>query len=575
MRNIAIAVREESFYAFLTRKKTNRRYLLLALCSTIILFILFKIAYPFPDFISDSYDYIESAAFHLDVNLWPVGYAKFLWLIHKINHSDTFLVGVQYFILQAALAYLFFIVLWLFRPSRISSNVLFVFLLLNPLSLYLSNSVLSDAIFSALTIIWLVQLILQFIRPRAVPIFLMAIVIALAFTIRYTAIYYPVITGLPLLLSRHKTWMKIAGTVAPVALMVPFVLFTEAKTKAITGTAEFSVFGGWQLANNAIYMYDHIQVNPNDLPVSTRSLDSMVRQYFKSVPPGYIDLDHFPGTFFIKHPDAPLKQYMIRHYRKEMDSSDFLSWGKVSPIYNAYGSYLIRHYPFSFARYYLLLNTKNYFTPYLEKFGSYNVMKDSVWSLAQYWFRYKTPAVRSVSKEFQGSLFFFYPSIFMVLNLYFGGCLIWLLFSGKIRRLDPIFHKTLYLITGFILVNFIFSIFATPVVLRYQIIPMLFLFIFSVLLFEITGLNEPGEVQQGQKKISSKKVKILEGTWLTFGVLVPIGLLGASFCMVILIIEIIIKILTFSLLAMFALSSLVYGYILRKYNHWLFHSKLT
>jgi hypothetical protein len=280
---------------------------------------------------------------------------------------------------------------------------------------------------------------------------------------------------------------RIAWMIAPALLFLPFIWFTQIRTKAVTGTPEFSVFGGWQIANNALYMYGHIQVDPSKLPPETREIDHMVRQYYHYFPPSYFDFDDFPGTFFIKHGDAPLKVYMRRHYP---NLSGFRAWGMVAPVYNKYGTWLITHYPFSFAQYYLFMNAKRYFNPFLEKFDVYNLLEDSVWTPAQEWFRLPSPRVRSVSKVFQGYLFFVYPSIFLLLNLYFAGCLVWLWLTGKFRRLDPLFQTALWLITGLWIINFGFSIFATPVVLRYQAVPMVLLFTFSLLLLEFTDFKK-------------------------------------------------------------------------------------
>ena len=480
----------DSLLVFIRRDATNRRYLYWALAAAILQLIVFKLAYPFPDFISDSYDYIESALFHRSVNLWPIGYAKFLWGVHAIHPSDTLLVAVQYFILEGALAYLFFFIRWLFKPSLVSERILFVFLLVNPAALYISNAVLSDALFSALSIVWLVLLMQQLYRPTLRGVIAVAVIVGACFTIRYTAAYYPIVTALALLLSRHKVWVKLGGTLAPFVLIVPFVLFTESATKAITGTSEFSVFGGWQLANNAMYMYGHIRVDPRDLPPGTQAFDSLVKAYYKAAPPGFFTFDDFPGTFFIKHQHAPLKEYMRRHYSKELNEDEFKGWGMVSPIYNKYGVWLMKHYPVSFARYYLWLNVKNYFDPYLEKFNIYNLGEDSVGSLVQYWFHWDSPAVRSISKDFPATFFFFYVPLFLLLNLYFAGCLVWQLVTGRFRRLDPGFQTALLFMTGFLIVNFGFSVLATPIVLRYQLVPMMMLFAFSVLLLELTDQKE-------------------------------------------------------------------------------------
>lgn len=479
------------FLPVLFREKTNRIYLWIALAGITVQFVVFKMLYPFPDFISDSYSYIATAALHMDVNLWPVGYSKFLGLFHLLTHSDTALVCCQYLMLEAALLYFFFTVVFLYQPARTTCNILFAFLIFNPIFLYLSNCILSDALFTALTLLWFSQMLRMIHRPRRVHFFTLAILIGLLFTIRYTAIYYPFISAVAFALSRQRVWVKLAGSLAPLLFIIPFVLFTEQKTKAITGTAEFSVFGGWQLANNALYMYGHINVESSKLPAATRPLDRMVKQYFKKVNPQDEDFAAMPGTYFIKVSYAPLKQYMFRRYSFNDEPGQFRAWGMVSPVYHAYGIYLITHYPLSFIRHYLLHNTKNYFIPHLEKFGSYNLMQNTVPAIVQDWFDYITPDVRVVSQTAQGKLFYVYPSIFMVLNIYFAGSMIWLLFSGRFRTLDLPFKKALLLVGSFLLLNFGFSVLPTPVVLRYQVVPMTLLFAISLLLFELE--NKPKE----------------------------------------------------------------------------------
>jgi hypothetical protein len=289
------------------------------------------------------------------------------------------------------------------------------------------------------------------------------------------------------MLSKHSKAVKFAGLFLPALLIIPFIIYTQNKTKAITGTREFSVFGGWQLANNAMYMYDHIEVDNKKIPDDTKELDLLVKKYFKTVKPTDQDFAELPGTYFIKVPSAPLKEYMYSHYTFDDPVSQFRAWGRVSPIYNKYGSYLIKKYPISFAKYYLWLNVKNYFLPHLEKFGSYNVGEDSVSFQAYYWFHYKTPAVNSISKIFQGKLFISYLPVFSLLNIYFACYFSCLLFSGRLKRLDSYFMKSLILIAFYLAINFSFSIFATPIVLRYQVIPLTLLFTFSLLLLESSG----------------------------------------------------------------------------------------
>jgi len=473
-----------SFPGYVLRQQ--KRYLFIALPAILLQFVVLKLLYPYPDFISDSYSYISTAELQMSVNLWPVGYSWFISALHMLTSSDIALLACQYFFLEASLLLFFYTFLYFYRPARNTSNILFIFLFCNPLFLWLSNAVLSDALFNSLSIIWWVQFLWMLNRPKLYQVFILAVVLGIAFTIRYTAMYYPLVAAVAFTLSSHQLRWKIIGSLMGVVIIIPFVLFTKQKTKEVTGTPEFSVFGSWQLANNALYMYDHIEVDSTKIPPESRELDRLVRSYFKAVPPQYRELDPFPGTFFIKTPDAPLKVYMMSRYNLVSPEQQFKVWGMVSPIYNSYGTWLIRHYPLAFARYYLWLNTKNYFLPHLEKYGNYNSGSDGIGNAAQYWFHYETNIVRSASKKLPGIIFFAYPPVFMILNFYFYGAVIWLLITGRWRNLHPLFVKTLLLLVSYLVVNFAFSIFATPVVLRYQVLPFILLFSYSLLLLEFT-----------------------------------------------------------------------------------------
>ncbi|GAA3945911.1 hypothetical protein GCM10022209_47450 [Chitinophaga oryziterrae] len=232
-------------------------------------------------------------------------------------------------------------------------------------------------------------------------------------------------------------------------------------------------------------MYGHIDVDSTKIPEGTLELDRATKKYFHEKPPTEEDLEELPGTFFMKMPDAILKPYMISRYSFENARGQFKAWGQVSPIYNKYGRYLIKEHPFAFARYYLWLNTKNYFSPHLEKFGNYNLEMKTVWEAVVIWFNLKTDVVyRLPVTRYQGLIFIFYKPFWAMLNFYFLLCILNLLFTGKYKRFSRFFKISVLLVTAFLLLNFGFSVFATPVVLRYQIIPMILLFSFSLYLSE-------------------------------------------------------------------------------------------
>jgi len=478
-----------SLVAFILRRPANKRYLLIALAGMVVQFIIFKFLYPYPDFISDSYSYIDTNLHHMKVNLWPIGYSKFIAAVHWFTASHVFLVGLQYVISTLALLYFFYSVLYLYGLSKTSTLVLYIFLFFNPMFLYLANCVLSDTIFCALSLTLFTQYLWMYRRPSIYNLVVQALLIGVAFTIRYTAIYYPLVSIVAILVSGYKLPVKLTGMAAPWLLILPFIHYTQERTKEVTGTAEFSVFGGWQIANNALYMYDHIDVDSTQLPEGTLELDRLARYYFSVVPPEKRVLADIQGTFFIKVPNAILKPYMAMDYAKHGAPHDarssFRAWGMVSPVYKAYGTYLIKHHPFAFMRYYMWLNTKNYFIPYPEKFGSYNIGMRQVWEPARIWFNLKSNDITLVpSIEFQGYLFLLYPMFFMVLNIYFAFVLGYFLFSGNLKHNPRRLNMAIIAATAFLVINFGFSVFATPVVLRYQVVPMILLLYFSLLLTE-------------------------------------------------------------------------------------------
>src|ERR1700743_3485622 len=97
-----------SYWSFITKDKNNRRRLLIILACALIEFFLFKLLYPFPSFFSDSYSYIFAAAYHLDVNVWPIGYSKFLEYFPWLTRNHLSLVIFQYgFLLFSSVVFFF------------------------------------------------------------------------------------------------------------------------------------------------------------------------------------------------------------------------------------------------------------------------------------------------------------------------------------------------------------------------------------------------------------------------------------------------------------------------------------
>jgi hypothetical protein len=504
---------QTSFVHFILGERRNRQLLGIALVATILQFIIFKFFYPFADFFSDSYSYIYAASANLDIGIWPIGYSKFLMAFHSISQTDTSVVTFQYFFLESSCLYFFFTILFFYNPGRTTRNILFVFLFFNPLFLYISNYINSDPLFAALSLFWVVQLLWIINRPKLSQLFTQAILLFLCFTIRNNAYYYPFITLIAFILSRQLVWRKVVGSLMGVALIVPFILAEQSAAYKITGTRQFSLFTGWQLANNALYMYGHIDVDSNKLPSQeSRNLDQFSRKFYSKMPPDFSEyLSAYVANFFIRQPQSPLKQYFNKYYQSQDEDALIADWGKASVVFNEYGTWLIKHHPVEFARYFMLLNAKNYFMPPLEKLEVYNLGQDDVSVIAQDWFGYKTSSVSAVSKTLQGRILFFFPYLFFFLNVLFAGSLIWWFYRRRSVSLGLEFNYTMILSVSLLLANTAFCIFATIIVLRYQFFPMIITLTFPLLLIELLDKKHPAPNRNilPNPEIDSLKIKLL------------------------------------------------------------------
>lgn len=484
----------QSFRVRLLKERSSQKYVFIALPLLILEITLFKFLYPYADFFSDSYSYIYAAMQDLKVNLWPIGYSKFILWFHYLSHSDTSLVVFQYLLIQGATLYFLLTVYYYWKPGELVQRILFYVLMLNPLILYISNYISSDGIFLALSLVWVTQLIQILYRPNVVLLLFHSVIIFAAFTIRYNAMYYPLITFLVYVITKWKVSYKIIGIVLPLILMGLFISYTGRETKKVTGYWQFSVFGGWQIANNAMYMLPHIWVE-NSPPPACQEFHDQVMGFIKNSRPELKAIGPLDGAFYLREPHAPLKTYLAKINGDRVDSSGgIVSWGSVSPIYSSYGMFLAKSYPFSFARYFLLPNTYAYFVPPLEKLEVYNLESYSIFPIAAYWFEYPHVQIRAISLHAQKGILFIFPGLFGALDLF----LLWMVIrwykDQRLRRQSPELGKIVIVMVALLLCNAGFSILASPIVLRYQVFPMVLLLTFSALLAEKMDWGDNHEI---------------------------------------------------------------------------------
>lgn len=474
-----------SFEAFVFRK--HRTIIWLGTIYLLIQFIIFKSLYPFASFIPDSYGYLEAAETNAGIHVWPIGYSKFLQFLHAFTTSDTALVFVQYILLEAAALYLTFTLLYIMNSGKLVAYTLLLFFVVNPLLLWISNYVSSDALFTILSLVWIVQLLWILHRPRQYHIWLQALVLILAFTVRYNALYYPFIAIAVTLAARISFVLKAKNIGISILLIVAFIWYNCDKYKEMTGEREFSAFSGWQIASNALFMYSRLQNDDNPPPqfnvlhqITLKHIDSLRR--LRNRP------DSLLGVYYLWNKKAPLQQYMENKWGQGINSAkNFKEWASMCKFYTAYGTYLIQKHPLSYAKYYLWPNVINYYIPPIEILDHYNIEGDHVRPLAQSWFKYPDNQVRGFTKEIK--ILRWHPILVTLANCIFLYSAIMLIAFGKLKQANYSFKTTFFLIIGVWLSNFSFSILASPIVLRYQLFSMMLFFSYGIILLEYIVKN--------------------------------------------------------------------------------------
>lgn len=473
--------------------KTNRQYFFLLVPAMLLSWILFKWAYPFADFFVDSYTYIQAAADHDSISYRPIGYSFFLRLVHALSASDTVLVTLQYGLVQSACLCLFFFLRRHCQLATWAQGLIAAFLVLDPLIYYTCNYVSSDALFIALSLFWLTVLLQLLRRPSWSGLILQLLLLSFIFYTRYVALFYPVVAVLTFLLVRRNLFFKVTGIVASIAVIATATFYTRQLTREQTGAPIFSAFSGWQMANNALNMYPSIPPDTSGLPSpACRALARYANDYFEhggTAPPGVT-------TAYMWEKNSPLHQY-LNAYKKSNSSlrlsqpslrrgadtatlSYFIAWNRVAPVFSEYGYFLLRRHPLAFGRYYLWPSAKGFFLTPLDVFAIYNEGKKEVDPVAQQWFHYASPRPKVGSATIQATIFAPFPWFFLLLNLGFATIGLLFFFSPGLRRRDPAFIPCLQLAAVYLLTNACFNIFASPSVLRYQVLPLILLFTFVV-----------------------------------------------------------------------------------------------
>jgi hypothetical protein len=433
----------------------------------------------------DSNSYLNAAFSNQFINLWPIGYSKFIRLVSCFTNSHFVLVLLQYLLLQASLLYFLFSIRYWLSPGKWGFRVLFAISILNPLMIHIANFVSTDALFTTLSVVWFTQLLWLVCRPNKKVMAWHAVIILLALMVRFTALYYPFISIAVILLCPANRTLKFSSVTLIVLLIGLFAGSTAHEYKIRTNTVQFSAFGGWQIGSNALYAYAHAKLIPVEkVPAKFKVLHSIVNKHMESLKrvPEVIRPDYEVAVYYLWDFKSPLRVYMSQTYPKISDDQFFYKWATFAPLYAAYGRFLIQQYPKEYINYYLWPNFLKYYTPPTKFMGNYNMKGETVEPIVVKWFGWKNNKLPTYFKNRELQITSPFPILFATINLLFILGFFSFVLLGGYKNSTNESKRILWITLSVWLINMAFSVFTAPIELRYQIFPMIFTLGFAWLL---------------------------------------------------------------------------------------------
>jgi hypothetical protein len=454
---------KKTFWAYLGIQK---KLIITASITSTACFILLKYCFPYPDFFVDSLSYINWAFFNTDVAFRPTSYSFFLRGIHALSAIPLFLIAIQYLLFFFSTLLCFLSVDYLFSIPEKIKRLLLIILLINPMLIFQANLISSDSLFCSLTVIWFTLCLWIMRKPGWPALLLQIIVLYCSFSLRYAALWYPIIAVAAFILCTAKWWYKLAG----IALTITVILYVINHIKNVneqeTGTRVFSGFGGWQIANNALYCYKKINIDEYDLPSrKSKEIIEMVNEFIDSVSSPTDEI----GVVYLWDKHSPLKLYCYKTVF-EIKNNYFKTWFHVSRDLNEYGWYIVRNFPKEFIRYYVLPNTVNYFYPDPEALTNYNNANLPLPAETKEWCSLDIDHVDCRFPDLQKNVIVIYPTLSLLLNIFnIVTILFFLVKAMPARKKLPVGIWQLFLLWGLFYFTFMaFTIFAAAVNLRFM-----------------------------------------------------------------------------------------------------------
>lgn len=465
----------QPFTKWLVLDKENKRLFWFSLIIMTASFGWLKFVYPYPNFLQpDSQFYIDAALKNDLINYWPIGYSKFLRLVSVFSRSHLVLVVLQYLLLMTSVLYFLFTIRYLLTPGKWLFRSLLAISVVNPLLPHIANIVSSDCLFTTLSLVWFTQLLWIVYKPNGRLLLFHALILLFAFMVRFSAIWYPFISITVILLisipARNK-WLSLSMIVM---LLLFFIGCTEYEYHKKTHTTQYSAFGSWQMAANALYAYAYAEpVDPEKVPRQFKNLHATVNHHMDSIRTLANRPNQEIGVYYLWKYRSPLIQYAKHQWQKDAKTPQFTKWASMGPLYGAYGRWLITQHPGLFMKHFIWPNLVRFYHPPTFSLSTYNLGDASVDSITVTWFNWKNNQLPSRLHDPQIHVMTLFTPLLAVINtIFILSALIFLYFS-RFKQCSPISKHILFITLLVWLGNIIFSVISAPTELRYQVFPVI------------------------------------------------------------------------------------------------------
>ena len=369
------AKKTDSYFRFLFARKQWADWAVILLATGLgLVFVL--LSYPLPNTISDSLTYLSAAFKDKFVAFRPFGYSFYLQLVYRLSHSIYSVVASQSLLYVLSLGMLMMAVKKYWPPRNRSLFLVFEAVVsAGPAAVYMLNTIMSDSLFCSLIFIIIAMAIVWLREGSWVALGIYALALFAAMHTRYSAMFFPLVF-VPVFAFKGTVVQRIVSIAATLAVLLVFHSGVSSQMEKIVGKKQFSTgFDGWQLANNALHIFPHLEKEEldKDLPSEEMKLLRRFCTVKMDVIEDYIRTDEGITAKFLWLSKSPLKRFAYYYDDKHETMLYYDAWIALgSGLYKDFGVWYISHYPWQFVRYFLAPNALLAFFPKkLEIIGNY------------------------------------------------------------------------------------------------------------------------------------------------------------------------------------------------------------